>query len=102
MSEVFNSVVGEIALREIFGWLFGNARAAFGTLTLLALLMSLVLRHRLPRAFVPQQGIAIMIFCCASLSLMAGIGERHDERASGWAGRSAPHATLAGPALFVR
>jgi hypothetical protein len=43
-----------------------------------------------------------MIFCCASLSLMAGIGERHDERASGWAGRSAPHATLAGPALFVR
>jgi hypothetical protein len=86
----------------MFGWLFGNPRAAIGTLTLLALALALGLRHRLPRAMVPQHGIVIMIFCCAMLALLAGIGQRHDERASALIGPALPHTTLAVPALFVR
>jgi hypothetical protein len=98
MSEVFNLDVGELALREIVGWLFGNPRAGCGSVTLIVLGLTLGLRHWLPRAVVPQRGIAIVILCAALLALVAGIGERRDDEASGWPGKAAAHASDSRPA----
>jgi hypothetical protein len=98
MSDVFNLDVGELALREIIGWLFGNPRAACGSVTLIVLGLTLGLRRWLPRVVVPQQGIAIVILCAALLALIAGIGERRDNQALGWPGKAAAHASDSRPA----